>query len=437
MGLAAAAGRPGEAARKAVLDVLGAVLRRRKTLDDGFEGHRRAGSLAARDRAFVHALTATALRRKGEIDAVLGHFLTRKLPRSAGTTDLILLAGAAQLLFMDVPAHAAIDLAVTLAERDPDARHFAKLVNAVLRRVAVEGAGLLPGLDAPRLDTPDWLWRRWLSAYGDARAIAAAHLEEPPLDLSAKGDAAQWAERLGGILLPTGTIRIKAMAGAIEELPGYRDGTWWVQDAAAKLPALLLGDVANKRVLDLCAAPGGKTAALAAAGAHVTALDRSPPRMERLSTNLARLTLKAETVIADALDYAPEARFDCVLLDAPCSATGTIRRHPDLPHIKDETQIAALASLQTRLLDHAASLMRESGMIVYCTCSLEPEEGEMRVARFLEDNRGFARLPVTPAELAGARQFINADGDLRTHPAMTIGGEPGFDGFFAARVVRR
>jgi 16S rRNA (cytosine967-C5)-methyltransferase len=199
---------------------------------------------------------------------------------------------------------------------------------------------------------------------------------------------------------------------------------------------ILLGDVAGRRVLDLCAAPGGKTAALAAAGAHVTALDRSRPRMERLSANLARLGLKTETVIADVLDYAPEARFDCVLLDAPCSATGTIRRHPDLPHIKDEAQIAALASLQTRLLDHAAGLVREGGMLVYCTCSLEPEEGERRIARFLKDNGGYMRLPITPAELAGERQLINGEGDLRTHPAMTIGGEPGLDGFFAARLVR-
>jgi 16S rRNA (cytosine967-C5)-methyltransferase len=182
---------------------------------------------------------------------------------------------------------------------------------------------------------------------------------------------------------------------------------------------------------------GGKTAALAAAGAEVTALDRSRPRMERLSANLARLKLEAETVIADALDYAPGARFDCVLLDAPCSATGTIRRHPDLPHLKDETQIAELASLQTRLLDHAAGLVRAGGMLVYCTCSLEPEEGETRIPRFLDDNGGFARSPITPAELAGEKQFINGEGDLRTHPAMTIGGEPGLDGFFAARLVRR
>jgi 16S rRNA (cytosine967-C5)-methyltransferase len=427
--------KPGELARRTAVDLLHSILKRRQSFEDAFA---EMSVPEIRDRAFVHALVLTALRRKGEIDHILGRFLPRPLPARAGVTDLILLAGAAQLLHMDVPAHAAIDLAVTVARRDPDARHFAKLVNAVLRKVAAGGASILAGLDQARLDTPDWLWQRWLRTYGEAsaHAITSAHLDQPALDLSAKCDAAGWAERLGGMLLPTGTIRIEDRRGAIEALPGFKDGAWWVQDAAARLPALLPGDVAGKRVLDLCAAPGGKTAQLAASGARVTAVDRSPARMERLRENLDRLHLSAETIIADAETFAPADRFDAVLLDAPCSATGTIRHHPDLPHTKDEAQIASLSALQARLLVQAAKLVSSGGMLVYSTCSLEPEEGEAQADRFLTRNRQFRRLPLNPSDVAGQGQFINQNGDLRTLPSMAIGGARGLDGFFAARFVR-
>jgi 16S rRNA (cytosine967-C5)-methyltransferase len=435
MGLAEAA-RPGEAARQTALDILTAILKRRQPFDEVFE--RIVAGSDPRERAFIYALVQMVLRRKGEISAVVARFLAKPLPRSAGPTDAILLIAGAQLLFMDVPPHAAIDLAVTAAQRDPDARHFAKLVNGVLRNIARQQRDLAGDPDSARLNTPDWLWRRWQACYGEKTAgdIAKAHAGEPPLDISAKVDAAIVADRLGGILLPTGTIRLRQVPRPIEQLAGFSEGAWWVQDAAARLPALLLGDVRGKSVLDLCAAPGGKTAQLAAAGARVTALDKSPQRMKRLEVNMARLALGVETVIADAANFAPKGRYDCVLLDAPCSATGTIRRHPDLPYIKDEAQVGALALLQQKLLDQAASLVAETGILLYCTCSLEPEESEAQAACFLKRNPNYRRFRITPAELAGQGQFISPDGDLRTHPAMKIGPETGLDGFFAARFIR-
>lgn len=416
--------------------MIAAVLGRKRPLDEEFE--RALRPFAARDRAFLRALTATTLRRKGELDCVISAFLTKPLPSSAGLAGAILLTGAAQLLFMETAPHAAIDLAVTIAAGDKDARHFAKVINAVLRKVATEGAAIATGLDQPRANTPDWLWRRWEAAYGEegARGIARAHLEEPPLDLSVKADALGWAERLFGKLLPTGTVRIEYPRGAVEDLPGYAEGAWWVQDAGARLPVLLLGDVAGQRVLDLCAAPGGKTAQLASSGAIVTAVDRSPKRVATLRANLDRLGLKAEIVTADAGAFETDCLYDAVLLDAPCSATGTIRRHPDLPYIKDEAQIANLAAVQARLLDRAAGLVRPGGLLIYCTCSLEREEGAEQIERFLESAPGFRRAGVRPEELAGQAQFVTEAGDLRTHPGMPIGGAAGLDGFFAARLLR-
>jgi 16S rRNA (cytosine967-C5)-methyltransferase len=405
-------------------------------LDEAFE--RAARPFDARDRAFLRALTATTLRRKGELDRVISVFLTKPLPSSAGLAELILLTGATQLLFMETAPHAAIDLAVTIAANDRDARHFAKVINAVLRKVANEGTAIAAGLDQPRVDTPEWLWRRWQAAYGEegARGIARAHLEEPPLDFSVKTDAVGWAERLSATILPTGTVRIEHPRGAVNDLPGYTEGAWWVQDAGARLPVLLLGEVAGKRVLDLCAAPGGKTAQLASSGAIVTAVDRSPKRVATLRANLDRLRLEAEIVTADAGALEADRPYDAVLLDAPCSATGTIRRHPDLPYIKDEAQIAKLAAVQARLLDRAAGLVRTGGLLVYCTCSLERGEGEEQIERILERAPGFRRVGVRPEELAGQAQFITEAGDLRTHPGMAIGGATGLDGFFAARLLR-
>jgi 16S rRNA (cytosine967-C5)-methyltransferase len=422
----------GLAARRAALALLSAILSDARPFDDALM-HEHSKALEPRDRAFVTALVQTSLRRKGESEAMIARFMAKKLPRKSGNAGLILLLGATQLLYMGTPPHAVIDLAVTLSREDRDARHFANLINAVLRKLTD-----VKPIDRPHLNVPDWLRRRWKKNFGEgtAEAIARAHLTEPALDLSVKSDPQGWSTTLTGICLPTGTVRLKERSGAIEKLGGFAEGAWWVQDAAAALPAQLLGDVAGKTVLDLCAAPGGKTAQLAALGAKVTAVDQSAPRMERVKQNLDRLKLAAELCVADAVSFSPKRLFDAVLLDAPCSATGTIRRHPELPLIKSEEQIAELVDLQQRLLAQAALLVKPSGSLVYCTCSLEPEEGEEQVERFLDAHADYRRVPVTPEDVGGEAHFITAKGDLRTLPSMNIGADQGLDGFYAARLAR-
>ncbi|MBL8909039.1 MAG: RsmB/NOP family class I SAM-dependent RNA methyltransferase [Rhizobiales bacterium] len=425
-----------DAARSAALALLDAVLRGHHALDGLLDDPNSAfARLDGRDRAFAHALAATALRRKGEADAILAPLLQKPLPKSAGPAPLILLLGVVQLRFLDVPAHAAIDRSVALAHADPKARHFAGLINAVLRRAA---AAPIEDTPAP-INTPGWLWQRWAKAYGDetAAAIARAHREEAPLDISAKSDAAGWAAKLGGVVLATGTIRIRTMTAPVSELPGFAEGAWWVQDAAAALPARLLGDVKGKHVADLCAAPGGKTAQLAASGAIVTAVDSSAARLRRLEENMARLKLPCRAIAADILKWEPDQDFDAILLDAPCSATGTIRRHPDLPYVKSAEQIAELAKLQTKMLDRVAAWVKPGGLLVYGTCSLELEEGERQTERFLAARRDYRRAPPDPTEIGGQSQFINQNGDLRIHPGMAIGAETGLDGFYAARLRRQ
>ena len=427
----------GLASRRLALYLLEAVLIDKLSFDEAFDATAPHG-MEGRDRAFAHAMAAAVLRRKGEAEAVLRQFVPKPLPKSSGPTHFILLLGVAQLLFLKAPAHAVIDLSVALARDDLKARHFGKLINAVLRKVAAEGEGGLAGLDGAKLNTPSWLMKSWVKAYGEdtAQRIAASHLGEADVDISVKADSALWAETLGGEELPTGSIRL-ANAGPISELPGYAEGQWWVQDVAAALPVLLLGDVYGKRILDLGAAPGGKTAQLAARGAIVTAIDSSAPRLERLKENLARLGLRADVRQADNLVMAQGEGYDGVLLDAPCSATGTIRRHPDLPYRKSAGQVSELATLQMRMLDRAAPLVKPQGILVYCTCSLQPEEGEAQAEAFLARQPEYSRDAILPGEIGNQSQFISAKGDLRTLPCMPIGENRGLDGFFAARLRRQ
>jgi len=430
-------------ARRAAVELLAAVLQRKQVLDDVLGRSLERGAmfdLAARDRALARAIVAASLRQKGELDRVLFTFLGRGLPDKSGTLYTILLAGAAQLIFLKTPPHAAIDLAVTLAQYDPKAKRYDKLVNAVLRRVANEGEAIASALDAARVNTPDWLWSRWVSYWGEARAhaIAEANLIEPPLDLTVKNNPALWAEQLSGRVLVTGSVRLLPK-GRIESLASYDEGAWWVQDVAASLPAKLLGHVAGQPVADLCAAPGGKTAQLVLGGASVIAVDNSKTRLKLLAENLKRLHLEAELVEADAASWQPGGLFDAVLLDAPCSSTGTIRRHPDIPYVKSAKDIEALAALQARLLDNAARLVRPGGKLVYSTCSLEPEEGEAQIAAFLTRNAAFSIDPISPAELYGQAQWIEPSGCLRTFPyelKLDSAEWSGMDGFFAARLVR-
>ena len=430
-------------ARRAAAELLSAVLQKKQSLDDVLGRSIDRGfmfDLPARDRALARAIVATSLRRKGQLDHVLGSFLERGLPERSGTLYPILLSAAAQLIFLKTPPHAAIDLAVSLVQHDPKAKRYDKLANAVLRRVASEGDAIAATLDAVRINTPDWLWSRWVTYWGEerARAIAEAHLTEPPLDFTVKSEPPLWAERLSGRELPTGSVRLLPK-GRIEAMPGFGDGEWWVQDVAASLPARLLGDLAGKRVADLCAAPGGKTAQLLLAGGSVVAVDSSKTRLGLLADNLARLGLEADTVLADAVAWHPEERFDAVLLDAPCSSTGTIRRHPDIPYTKSPKDIVALAALQTRLLDNAATLVKAGGRLVYSTCSLEPEEGEAQIAAFLVRNDDFSLEPIEPDELFSQTGWIEPSGALRTFPydlTLETAEWSGMDGFFATRLVR-
>ncbi len=422
------------ASRHAALDVLVACLDKGQPLDDALARHKGFAGLEPRDRAFVRLLLATTLRRLGEIDEILGKLIERPFKDANAAGRQVLRLGTAQLVFLGTPAHAAVDTSVRLIV-DAGLPHLKGLANAVLRRVAREGIALLAGRDPARLNTPHWLWQSWLAAYGEAatRAIAAAHLIEAPLDLTPRADAPLWADRLEGELLPSGTIR-RATGGAIVELPGFAEGAWWVQDAAAALPARLLGDVSGKRVADLCAAPGGKTLQLAAAGAQVTAVDISGRRMIRLGENLARAGLSAELVTADAGKWAPAEKFDAVLLDAPCSGTGTLRRHPDIAWLKDEDDVDRLTLAQDRLLLSAVELLRPGGTLVYAVCSLQEDEGAARIGSLLARDKRLGRRPVEPAELPGLEGAITPSGDIRTLPSMWAD-RGGLDGFYIARVT--
>lgn len=433
---------PGLPVRRLAAEVVGHVLKARAALDDTLDATLAEAGLDARDGALVRAIATATFRHLGSLRAALAARLDTGLPAKSGPLEAILLTAAAQILHLEAADHAAVDLAVDLAREDNRSAPYAKLANAVLRRLAREREAALDARDPLRDDTPDWLARGWIAAYGEARArdIAAANAREAGLDLSVKPshDPVLWAERLGAALLPGGSLRLVERM-PVRDLPGYAEGAWWVQDAAAAIPARLLDVMPGERVLDLCAAPGGKTAQLAAAGGEVTAVDRSAARLARLSENLARLGLSATVLAADTatLDVPPAP---AVLLDAPCSATGTLRRHPDSAWTKRPEDVARLAALQARLLDRAAALTAPGGRLVYCTCSLEPEEGEAQAEAFLARHRGFRRRPVRPEEMPGLAEAITASGDVRLLPSFWPHEEArraGIDGFFVARFERR
>lgn len=427
-------------ARAAALALLLQVLKRRRPLDEGLAAEAGPkGALAAlegRERAFARVLVMAVLRRLGQIDAVLALCLAKPLPAAAVETELLRL-GAAQLLFLGTPPHAAVDGTMRLvAEKS----RYRGLVNAVLRRLAREGESLLAQANAGdgaggRLNTPTWLWRRWVARYGEVGAarIAEAHLQEPVLDISVKAEAETWAERLEARLLPTGSLR--RAVGPVETLPGFAEGAWWVQDAAAALPARLLAPRPGELVLDLCAAPGGKTAQLALSGARVVAVERHLGRIGRLKANLARLGLEAEIHAGEAGEFVPDRPADAVLLDAPCSATGTLRRHPDVAWLKRPEDLAALAAAQARLLQAALAMLRPGGRLVYCVCSLEPEEGEEQIAAVLAGGAPARRLPIAPEEVPGLEDAIEPQGALRTLPGHWAE-RGGIDGFYICRLVR-
>lgn len=416
-------------ARKAALALIDGVLRKHRSVDDAFDAL--TLRLEPRDRAFARLLVATTLRHFGQIDAVLKDFVSKK--PSDPVMDILRL-GAAQLLFLGTPPHAAVATSVAIAKQGYGAA--SGFVNAVLRRVAEKGAALVAAQDALRLNTPEFLWKTWENAYGAAtgRAIAQAHLQEPPLDLSLKDQSAtaQWAGDLGAEVLPTGSLRLR-QAGRVQDLKGFADGAWWVQDAAAALPAKILmralGPGAHT-IIDLCAAPGGKTAQLASAGHRVTAIDIAGARLVYLKENLTRLQLQADVVEADALTWRPDQLVDGVLLDAPCSATGTLRRHPDLPFLKRTIDLAAFAASQRNLLTAAAAMIRPGGFVLYSVCSLQPEERRAVVAAVTGADSSLVHTEIS-SQAIGEAQFIDSSGDLGTLPSQWPE-RGGLDGFYGA-----
>jgi 16S rRNA (cytosine967-C5)-methyltransferase len=433
---------PGLLTRLAAAEILADIVAKGHPLDESFSPRRipsRLTGLEARDVALARSIVTVALRRRGTIRNALAGLMESALPRQVAHLEWTLAVAAAQILFLDVPDHASVDLAVRAARLDPKAVPFAALLNAVLRNLVRTRDQVLTTSDPLDDDTPPWLAERWCKTYGEdrARAIAAANRLEPTLDLTVLDAASTWVERLDATILPTGSLRLLTHA-PVMAIAGYHDGAWLVQDAAAALPARLLHARPGMKVADLCAAPGGKAAQLAAAGAEVTAIDRSAERLKVLAANFERLHLRAEIMVADVttLEHAP---FDAVLLDAPCLGTGTIRRHPDIAWTKRRGDLVQLTALQGRMLDKAVTLTRPGGTMVYCTCSLEPEEGELQIAALLRRNPEVARLPIQPAEVGGLAELLDRNGDLRTLPTHLPGPDPrlaGLDGFFAARLAR-
>jgi len=435
--------KPGFAARKVAADILGNVAHKHRPLDGELElqsGHSGFRALEPKDRALVRAILGAALRHRGEISEILTRLLDRDIPEKTGRVLDILHVAIAQMIYLDIPDRAAVSLAVDHASADSRSRVYKGLVNGVLRRLGREREMMTEDLDGEVLNTPEWLFTRWRETYGEetARKIAAAHQHEAALDISVKSDPKEWAERLEGVLLAGKTIRL-SRKGAVDGLAGFEEGAWWVQDLAASLPARLLGDVSGQTVADLCAAPGGKTAQLAASGGKVTAVDISKGRLKRLSQNMDRLGLSVETVVADLRKYDPPEPFDAILLDAPCSATGTIRRHPDVPWLKRERDIETLAEIQKELLERVAGWLKPGGQMVYCTCSMERDEGEAQIEAFLKAHPDFRLVPVAGEEIGGLNACISPEGYVRTLPFHSVDPNSeltGLDGFFAARLQR-
>ena len=436
--------KPGLQARIAATRLLGAVVDGKASLDgllDRENGNPHFLALTESDRGLVRAILLSALRDLTVIDAIIDALTDKPLPAGARSLRHLLAIAITQILHLEVADYAAVDLAVSQADADPRNRRFASLVNAVLRRLIRERDTLPAAVAAKAEPFPGWFMERLRKAHNadTVKAICAALKVPAPLDLTVRADPEGWAERLGGVVLPTGTVRIAAGGPPVSELPGFEEGAWWVQDAAAALPARLFGSLQGKRVADLCAAPGGKTAQLILAGGDVVAFDQSASRLKRLQGNLARLGLSAETRKERAEKVTDAEGFDAILLDAPCSSTGTVRRHPDVVWTKSFEDVAKLAGVQRGLLDHAVTLLRPGGRLVFSNCSLDPEEGEGMIDRFLADHPDWEIDPVPADLLPGLTEAITARGEVRTHPAMLADGNPqiaGMDGFYAVVLKR-
>ena len=438
------------AARKVALELLESVLTQKQALDHALERSDSFKALPGRDRAFCRMLTATTLRRLGQIDELIQKAEERPTPKNT-ILENILRMGVAQIMFMEVPDHAAVDTCVRLAEAYEMDKQKG-FVNGLLRTMTRVGKEWRDRQDEGRVNTPDWLLKMWIEEYELrlAAEIAKANLAEAPLDITIKDekDRNYWASTLKATQMTTGTLRLMK-AGNVTELPGFDDGMWWVQDASAAIPAKLFGpDLEGKTVIDLCAAPGGKTMQLAAAGAHVIAVDRSAQRLKRLEQNLQRLRLteNVEVIAADATAWQPAGEAPhYILLDAPCSATGTIRRHPDVLHLKAARDVQRLVNVQANILENAFNMLAPGGMLVYCTCSLQKSEGEAQIQALFERHEDAYKLPITAEELGAPSdkgetgafdESITDHGDLRILPQhqAALGG---MDGFFISRVTKQ
>ncbi|HKX79647.1 MAG TPA: methyltransferase domain-containing protein [Novosphingobium sp.] len=409
---------PGLPARRAALALIDAVTRRGETLDQAATSALRKVHGDA-DRALARAIASEVLRWKQDLDALIDSATRQRLPDDAKPRAVLELM-LAQALRLETPPHAVVATGLDLLAGGPR-----RLAHGVFSTLTKRGA-TLPA--APTL--PDMVRARWGER---ADTIATALAEPPPLDLALKDATSteEWAEKLGALSLAPGHLRLPR-GQAVESLPGFEEGAWWVQDLAASLPARLLGAVNGRRVLDLCAAPGGKTMQLAAAGCQVTALDIDPRRLDRLRANLERTGLDAEVVTADALTWPAPTPFDAILLDAPCTATGTARRHPDVLHRIGPRQIAEMAALQHRLIERAAEWLAPGGTMIYAVCSMEPEEGEARMAAL---PASLTPNPIREDEVP-AGLCPSPEGWLRTDPGM-LADHGGLDGFFVARLEKR
>jgi len=455
----------GIAARQVAFGLLNDIFFRRRSFDEAMAGSPRFEELSSRDRAFVRLLVATVLKHARQMDAVLQHFLHEPFSalKPANLLNIFRL-GIAQLVFLKTPVHAAVNTTVELAEAE-GAGYQKPLVNAIMRRLTREGFPAMTDRDAGKFNTPEWLWTQWMTDYGVEVAldIAAANLGEAALDISVKSNPEKWAEVLEAELLPTGSLR-KTGGGFIPDMPGFAEGEWWIQNAAAALPAKLFfpplplgegrGEGTTQRsidtkyphpnllpegegmtIIDLCAAPGGKTAQLCAQGAKVIAVDRSAERIKRLKENMTRLHCEIETVIADGATWKPAALVDAVLLDAPCTATGTIRHQPDILHLKEMKDQEKLAALQRRLLVNAANMLKPGGVLIYCTCSIQKAESEAQVDWVLEQGLPLKLSPITEQEIPGITEMLTPRGEIRCLPHQWKDAG-GIDGFFVVRFLR-
>ncbi len=422
--------------RKQALLILKEVLDNGATLENAFDKHSKG--ISPVDKRFMRHLTTTTIRHLGQLDCIIDHCTKTKLGNTQTAVRHVLRLGICQLLFTEIPAHAAVNTAVNLMDKSigKKLRYLKNTVNAVLRKVDREREELLKKYGNSRHNIPKWILNRWDTRYGKetVKEIINQILQEAPLDLALLPQAQldEWAIKLKAEKLPLGGLRIKN-AGNIRDLPGYEDGMWWVQDLAAQLPAHLLGAGKGDKLLDICAAPGGKTLQSVASGLKVTAVDISKRRLERLHENLRRLSLNAEIIETDILKFEPKKQWQYILVDAPCSSTGTIRRHPEILWSYREDKIKSLAILQQKMLDKAAQLLAPGGTLIYCTCSMEIEEGPGQINALLERNSTLKRKGISASELPGLEQSILQTGDVQTLPHYFNGG---MDGFFISRLIK-